>query len=138
MKNYRQKKRLSASVYLAIVFVAIIIQYIKGFRFELTALAVLILIFSFRDFRKSFSTELLRKGLVEELDERNELISQRSNAMAFTVVQNVSIGLEILLIILYGAFREPILLSVILTLSLVIAISFASSIISSIYFEKRL
>ena len=76
--------------------------------------------------------------MVEELDERNELISQRSNAMAFAVVQNVSIGLEILLVILYGAFREPILLSVILTLSLVIAISFASSIISSIYFEKKL
>lgn len=76
MKNYREKKRLSASVYLAIVFAAIIIQYVKGFRFELTTLAVLILIFSYRDFRKSFSTESLRKGLVEELDERNELISQ--------------------------------------------------------------
>ena len=138
MKIYSYKNLRSALLYFVVASAAIIVQLLKGFSIELTGLAVLILYFSYSDFSKSVSKEAAKQDLIEERDERTKMVVQRSNAAAFKIVMFFSIGLEILLIILYGIFKEPLLLPAILTASVVVAISFASSIFSSIYYEKKL
>ena len=138
MKIYSYKNLRSALLYFVVASAAIIVQLLKGFSFELTGLAVLILYFSYSDFSISVSKEAAKQDLIEERDERTKMVVQRSNAAAFKIVMFFSIGLEILLIILYGIFKEPLLLPAILTSSVVVAISFASIIFSSIYYEKRL
>ena len=137
MKIYSYKRLWSALLCFVIALAAIIVQFLKGFSIDLASLAVVILLIAFRDLSKSISKESVKKDLIEERDERNEMVAQRSDATAFKIVLNSSIVFEVLLIILYGFFKEPVLLPAILTLSVVIAISFASSIFSGIYYEKR-
>lgn len=110
MKIYSLKKLMSALLYVLIAIAAIIAQLMKGFHFELTGLTVLILFFAYSDFRKSFSKETVKT----ERDERNQLVSQRSNATSFKIVMNFTIGLQILFVIFYGIYKNPILLPVIL------------------------
>ncbi len=138
MKVYSNKRLWSAISCLILAFAAIVVQLLKGFGLDLTAIAMLLFLIAYNDLRKSISKETAKKDLIEARDERNEMVSQRSDATAFKIVLYSSIGLEILLSILYGIFKEAILIPAILTLSIVIAISFASSIFSGVYYEKRL
>ena len=138
MKIYSYKRFGSALLCVGIAIAAIIIQFLKGFRIELTGLSIILFFIAIRDFGKSFSKESLKKDVIETLDERNQIVAHRGDATAFKIVLNTSIVLEILLIVLYGFFKEVMLLPAILALSVVIAISFASSIFSNSYYEKRL
>lgn len=138
MKIYSYKRLCSALLCIGITLAAIIVQFIKGFSIELSGFAVVLFFIAFRDFGKSFSKEVLKKDLIEERDERNQIVAYRSGATAFKIVLNTSIIFEILLIVLYGFFNEAMLLPAILVLSFVIAISFVSSIFSNSYYEKRL
>lgn len=61
---------------------------------------------AFRDFGKSFSKEVLKKDLIEERDERNQIVAYRSGAAAFKIVLNTSIIFEILLIVLYPIIKK--------------------------------
>ena len=138
MKIYSYKRFCSALLCVGITLAAIIVQFLKGFSMELTCFAVVLFLIAFRDFGKSFSKEALEKDLIEERDERNQIVAHRSDAKAFKIVLNTSIVLEILLIVSYGVLKEAMLLPAILTSSVIIAISFSSSIFSNIYYEKRL
>ena len=135
MKIYSYKRLRSALLCFAIALGAIIVQFLKGFSVELTALTLVLLVIAFRDLSKSVSKQVAKNDLT---DERNEIVAQRSDATAFKIVLNTSIALEILLVILYGVTKAALLLPAIFTLSVVIAISFASSIFTSIYYEKRM
>ena len=134
MKIYSYKRLRSALFFFIIALGAIIVQFLKGFNVELTALTVVILVIAFRDLTKSVSKQAAKNDLIEQSDERNEVVAQRSEAAAFKIVLNTSIALEILLVILYGVTKNMVLLPAIFTLSVVIAISFASS----IFYEKRM
>lgn len=138
MKIYSYKRLCSALLCVGITLAAIIVQFLKGFSIELTGFSGVLFLIALRDFGKSFSKEALKKDLIEERDERNQIVAHRGDATAFKIVLNTSIVLEILLIVLYGFFKEAMLLPAILALSVVIAISFASSIFSNSYYEKRL
>ena len=138
MKIYSYKRLRSALLCVGITLAAIIVQFLKGFSIELTGFSVVLFLIALRDFSKSFSKEALKKDLIEERDERNQIVAHRGDATAFKIVLNTSIVLEILLIVLYGFFKEVMLLPAILALSVVITISFASSIFSNSYYEKRL
>ena len=134
MKIYSYKRLRSALFFFIIALGAIIVQFLKGFNVELTALTVVILVIAFRDLTKSVSKQAAKNDLIEQSDERNEVVAQRSEAAAFKIVLNTSIALDILLVILYGVTKNMVLLPAIFTLSVVIAISFASS----IFYEKRM
>jgi len=134
VKIYSYKRLRSALFFFIIALGAIIVQFLKGFNVELTALTVVILVIAFRDLTKSVSKQAAKNDLIEQSDERNEVVAQRSEAAAFKIVLNTSIALEILLVILYGVTKNMVLLPAIFTLSVVIAISFASS----IFYEKRM
>lgn len=138
MKIYSYKRLCSALLCVGITLAAIIVQFLKGFSIDLTGFSVVLFLIALRDFGKSFSKEAFKKDLIEERDERNQIVAHRGDATAFKIVLNTSIVLEILLIVLYGFFKEAMLLPAILALSVVIAISFASSIFSNSYYEKRL
>lgn len=138
MKIYSYKRLCSALLCFGITLAAIIVQFLKGFSIELTVFSVLLFLISFRDFGKSLSKDELKKDLIEERDERNQIVAHRSGATAFKIVLNTSIVMEILIIVLYGVLKEAMLLPAILALSVVITISFASSIFSNSYYERRL
>lgn len=138
MKIYSYKRLRSALLCFVIALGAIIVQFLKGFSRELTALTVVLFVIALRDLNKSTSKQAAKNDLIEQRDERNEMVAQRSDATAFKIVLNTSIALEILLVILYGVTKHAVLLPAIFTLSVVIAISFASSIFTNIYYEKRI
>lgn len=138
MEIYSYKRLWSALSCFAIALAALIVQFLKGFSIELTIFTVVILLIAIRDLNKSLSKEAIKKDFIEEQDKRNQLVAHRSGATAFKIVLNTSIGFEILLIVLYGVLKADVLLPAILTLSVIIMISFASIIFSSIYYEKRL
>lgn len=138
MKIYSYKRLCSALLCLGITLAAIIAQFLKGFSIELTGFSVVLFLIAFRDLGKSLSKEALKKDVIEERDERNQIVVHRSDATAFKIVLNSSIVMEILLIVLYGVLKEAMLLPAILAFSVVITISFVSNIFSNIYYEKRL
>ena len=138
MKIYSKKKLISALLFVMIALAGIVVQFMKGFSLELSILAPLLLLFAYRDFRRSFSKEAVKKEFIEQKDERNQLVNQRSNAFAFKIVLIFAASLELVLVILYGIYQENMLIPAILTLGVIVTVSFISSIFSSIYFEKRL
>lgn len=138
MKIYSYKRLGSALLCVGITIVAIIVQFLKGFSIELTGLSIILFFIALRDFGKSFSKESLKKDLIETLDERNQIIADRGDATAFKIVLNTVIALEIILIVLYGFLKEAMLLPTIVTLAVIVTLSFACSIVSNSYYEKRL
>ena len=109
MKIHSYKRLCSALVCFGITLAAIIVQFLKGFSIELTVFSVVLFLIAFRDFGKSLSKEALKKDLIEERDERNQIVAYRSGATAFKIVLNTSIIMEILLIFLYGVLKEVFL-----------------------------
>lgn len=138
MKIYSYKRLYSALLCVGITVAATIVQFLKGFSIELTGFSLVLFLIAFRDFGKSFSKEAFKKDLIEERDERNQAVAHRGDATAFKIVLNTSIVLELILIVLYGFFKETMLLPAIVALSVVITIAFASSLFGNIYHEKRL
>lgn len=138
MKIYSRKKLIRGLVFLIIAILAITSQFMEGFDLKLSILSPLLLIFAYRDMRKSFSKEAVMKGIIEEKDERNQLITNRTNAIAFKIVLIFAMSLELVLIILYGIYKEDMFIPAILTLGTIVTVSFLSSIFSGMYFEKRL
>lgn len=138
VKLYSKKRFASACVCIAIVIAAIVVQLLKGFRIDLTVLSIMLSIIAIRDMRKSFSKEAFQREVIEAHDERNELVAHRGDATAFKVVLHTSIVLEIATIGLYALTKEDMLLPAIIAFSVVVFVAFVSSIVSNMYYEKRI
>lgn len=138
MKIYSKRKFIYGVIGLMIAISGIAVLIIKGFNLKLLILIPLILIISLSEIRNSLSKALVYKSNIEGRDERNQLISNKSSAVAFRIVQYSIFSLKVLFIILFAIFREPALVWIVLTLSLVIIISIVSEIWSNFYYEKRL
>lgn len=138
MKIYSKRKFIYGVIGLMIAISGIAVLIIKGFNLKLLILIPLILIISLFEVRNSLSKALVYKSNIEGRDERNQLISNKSSAVAFRIVQYSIFSLKVLFIILFAIFREPALVWIVLTLSLVIIISIVSEIWSNFYYEKRL
>ena len=138
MKIYSKRRFIFGSILFTIAILGIASLILKGFNLKLLILIPIILLISLFELRNSLSKSLIYKLNIEGLDERNQLISNKSSALSFRIVQYSIFLLKVLFIILFAIFREPTLVWIALTLSLLIIISIVSELWSNFYFEKRL
>lgn len=117
---------------------ALIALVIKGFSLKLFILAVLIFLISISSIRKSISKRLTIQDRIEELDERNQEIELKSNALSFKICQYTVIFLEVISIILYGIYKVEVLIWMIIVLAFIVFVTFTSEMLSSIHYEKRI
>lgn len=138
MKIYSKRKFIFGGILITIAMLGIASLILKGFNLKLLILIPILLIISLFELRNSLSKSLMYKSNIEELDERNQLVSNKSSALSFRIVQYSIFSLKVLFIILFAIFKEPTLVWIVLTLSLLIIISIVSELWSNFYFEKRL
>lgn len=123
---------------ITIALSALIALVIKGFSLKLFILAVLIFLISISSIRKSISKRLTIQDRIEELDERNQEIELKSNALSFKICQYTVIFLEVISIILYGIYKVEVLIWMIIVLAFIVFVTFISEMLSSIHYEKRI
>ncbi len=123
---------------ITIALSALIALVIKGFSLKLFILAVLIFLISISSIRKSISKRLTIQDRIEELDERNQEIELKSNALSFKICQYTVIFLEVISIILYGIYKVEVLIWMIIVLAFIVFVTFTSEMLSSIHYEKRI
>ncbi|WP_033827176.1 hypothetical protein [Bacillus andreraoultii] len=138
MEIYNKRKFLSGIMGITIALSALIALVIKGFSLKLFILAVLIFLISISSIRKSISKRLTIQDRIEELDERNQEIELKSNALSFKICQYTVIFLEVISIILYGIYKVEVLIWMIIVLAFIVFVTFTSEMLSSIHYEKRI
>ncbi|USB31696.1 DUF2178 domain-containing protein [Paenibacillus sp. YPG26] len=138
MKIYSKRKFIIGGILLLIAIIGIASLIIKGFNLKLLILIPIILMISIFELRNSLSRSFVYRSNIEELDERNQLVSDKSSALSFRIVQYTIFLLKVLFIILFAIFREPTFVWIVLTLSLLIITTILSELWSNLYFEKRL
>lgn len=138
MKIYSKRKFVFGGILFAIAILGMAALILKGFNLKLFILTPIILIISLFELRNSLSKSLTYRSNIEGLDERNQLVRNKSGALSFRIVQYATFSLKVLLIVLFAIFREPTLVWIMLTLSLLIIVSIVSELWSNLYYDKRL
>lgn len=138
MKIYSKKKFIYSLLGIVISIAGVFALITKGFDLKLSILLVILLPISLSGLRKSTSKVAVLKEKFEEMDERNQLVSQRSKAISFKVIQYFVIGLEILFILLYSFYKAEVMLAIFIVLAVIVFVTFLSEIVSGIYYEKKI
>lgn len=137
LKIYNKQKFFTGIIGIFFVLIALISLLIKGYDLKFSILAILIFLISVSSIRRSISKQLTIQDKIEELDERNQEIKLKSNAISFKIIQYTVIFLEILFIIFYAIFKAEMLIWIILVLSFVVFVTFVSEILSSNHYKKK-
>ncbi|GIN90094.1 hypothetical protein J6TS1_02580 [Siminovitchia terrae] len=138
MKIYSKKKFLSGIVSITMTIVSLSVLLIKGFDLKLSILTCILFIFSFVEIRNSISKEKVRNSHLEEIDERNQYVTQKSLSKSFHIMQIVCIGFVVMFIFLYAWMPNELLLGMLLTFAFMVFLSFIIVITTNIYYESRL
>lgn len=138
MKIYGKKKFLLSIVSFIFGLFFLYVLITKGFDLKISFLTCIALIYSFVEFRNCLSKEKVRKSHLEENDERNQYVTQKSLSKSFHIIQTVCMGLVLLFILLYTWIPNELLLGMLLTFALIVFLSFIIAISTLIYYERRL
>lgn len=138
MKIYNKRKFVSGSAGLLIALTGAAIMIMDGVRLKLLLLTPFIFLIALFDIQNSLSKSMAAQAHIEEQDERSQLVSSKSSALSFKILQSSLIFLTLLFIVLYAIFEATGLVWIILTLSFLVFVSMVTVVCSHLYYEKRL
>nr|WP_122012304.1 hypothetical protein [Maliibacterium massiliense] len=120
---------------LALVCLGVLLFTAFSPRFLIAALLLLALCAV--NFSRAFAKTGMWETMEAQTDERDRYIVMQSGHRALQILHYLLCAGCFICLVLYGALRQPLLLTVAITLSCVLAALFIILLCANIYFEKR-
>ncbi|WP_058486470.1 hypothetical protein [Defluviitalea phaphyphila] len=137
MKIYH-KKNFSYGLFnilLAITFT--ILNTIQEFKIRTLIFSIFCLFFGILLIIGSMSREMTKEDIINELDERNQLINLKSRSKSLSLTQKIGFAIMLLFLIISKLYNYNILLYVALGIAISHTISLITEICTTIYYEHK-
>ncbi|WP_058486467.1 hypothetical protein [Defluviitalea phaphyphila] len=138
MKIYHKRNFLSGLFYTLLAITLITLNIVQEFKIKTFIISILGLLFGIRTIIGSMSRELTKKDIIDELDERNQLINLKSSSKSFRLTQNINFVIMIIFFIAAKIYNSDMLFYITFGLTFSYAISLVTEIFTTIYYEHRI
>lgn len=137
MKIYSKRNFISGILLTSLGILLLILNIIIEFRVKSCIISALCLYFGIGSIIRSMSRELTKEDMLNELDERNQLINLKSRSKSFGLTQTINFVLMLLFFIAAKVIDDEMLVYVGVGLSFSFTISIIVEFCTTIYYEHQ-
>lgn len=137
MKIYNKRNFITGLFLVLLGLTLIVLNIIQEFELKTLITSILCLFFGIDGIFRSLSRKMAKEDMVNELDERNQLINLKSRSKSFGFTQTISFTLMLALFIAGKVLDDDIFIYVGLGLFFSFIISIVAEFCTSIYYEHK-
>ena len=137
MKNYNRRGLIIGIVQLLLSVFCFITMIVTGFDVKLAVLGIIIALLGITSVINSFSKEETRKELIDNEDERSQLVKMKAKAKSFDVASNFLFLATIAVMIAYGITKNHVFVYMVLCTGAALSVCWISHIIAHFYYESK-
>ena len=137
MKNYNRRGLIIGIVQLLLSVFCFITMIVTGFDVKLAVLGIIIALLGITSVINSFSKEETRKELIDNEDERSQLVKMKAKAKSFDIASNFLFLATIAVMIAYGITKNHVFVYMVLCTGAALSVCWISHIIAHFYYESK-
>ena len=137
MKNYSRRGLIIGIVQLLLSVFCFITMIVTGFDVKLAVLGIIIALLGITSVINSFSKEETRKELIDNEDERSQLVKMKAKAKSFDIASNFLFLATIAVMIAYGITKNHVFVYMVLCTGAALSVCWISHIIAHFYYESK-
>ena len=137
MKNYNGRGLIIGIVQLLLSVFCYITMIVTGFDVKLAVLGIIIALLGITSVINSFSKEETRKELIDNEDERSQLVKMKAKAKSFDIASNFLFLATIAVMIAYGITKNHVFVYMVLCTGAALSVCWISHIIAHFYYESK-
>lgn len=137
MKNYNRRGLIIGIVQLLLSVFCFITIIVTGFDVKLAVLGIIIVLLGITSVINSFSKETTRKELIDNEDERSQLVKMKAKAKSFDIASNFLLLATIAVMIAYGITKNQVFVYMVLCTGAALSVCWISHIITHFYYESK-
>lgn len=138
MKIYNKKTFVFGAFLIALGVLNVITNAVtKGFDIESILLIVALLALGAGSILRSASRKMAKEDKIEERDERNRMIEEKSKSKAFELTRIFSFVLMLILLVIGKVIDEKMLIAMGAGLAVAFSISMFTEIFTYVYYESK-
>lgn len=137
MKNYNRRGLIIGIVQLLLSVFCFITMIVTGFDVKLAVLGIIIALLGITSVINSFSKEETRKELIDNEDERSQLVKMKAKAKSFDIASNFLFLATIAVMIAYGITKNHVFVYMVLYTGAALSVCWISHIIAHFYYESK-
>ena len=137
MKNYNRRGLIIGIVQLLLSVFCFITMIVTDFDVKLAVLGIIIALLGITSVINSFSKEETRKELIENEDERSQLVKMKAKAKSFDITSNFLFLATIAVMIAYGITKNQVFVYMVLCTGAALSVCWISHIIAHFYYESK-
>ena len=138
MKNYNRRGLIIGIVQLFLSVFCFITMIVTGFDVKLAVLGIIIALLGITSVINSFSKEETRKELIENEDERSQLVKMKAKAKSFDITSNFLFLATIAVMIAYGVTKNQVFVYMVICIGAALSVCWISHIITHFYYESKM
>ena len=129
MKNYNRRGLIIGIVQLLLSAFCLITMIVTNFDVKLAVLGIIIALLGITSIINSFSKEAARKELIDNEDERSQLVNITSNFLFLATIA---------VMIAYGVTKNQVFVYMVICIGTALSICWISHIITHFYYESKM
>ena len=137
MKNHNRRGLIIGIVQLLLSVFCFITMIVTGFDVKLAVLGIIIALLGITSVINSFSKEETRKELIDNEDERSQLVKMKAKAKSFDIASNFLFLATIAVMIAYGITKNHVFVYMVLCTGAALSVCWISHIIAHFYYESK-
>lgn len=137
MKDYNRRGLIIGIVQLLLSVFCFITMIVTGFDVKLAVLGIIIALLGITSVINSFSKEETRKELIDNEDERSQLVKMKAKAKSFDIASNFLFLATIAVMIAYGITKNHVFVYMVLCTGAALSVCWISHIIAHFYYESK-
>ena len=137
MKNYNRRGLIIGIVQLLLSVFCFITMIVTDFDVKLAVLGIIIALLGITSVINSFSKEETRKELIDNEDERSQLVKMKAKAKSFDFASNFLFLATIAVMIAYGITKNQVFVYMVLCTAAALSLCWISHVIAHFYYESK-
>ncbi len=138
MKNYNRRGLISGIVQLLLSVFCLITMIVTGFDVKLAVLGIIVALLGITSVINSFSKETTKKELIDNEDERSQLVKIKAKSKSFDIVSNFLFLATIAVMIAYGVTKNQVFVYMFICTGAALSVCWISHIITHFYYESKM
>lgn len=137
MKNYNRRGLMTGIVQIFLSIFCLITMIVTSFDVKLAILGIIIAILGITSVINSFSKEAARKELIDNEDERSQLVEMKAKAKTLDIVSNFLFFATAAVMIAYGVTKNQLFVYMFLCTGAALSVCWISHIVTYFYYESK-
>ena len=137
MKNYNRRGLIIGIVQFLLSAFCLITMIVTNFDVKLAVLGIIMALLGITSIINSFSKEATRKELIDNEDERSQLVKIKAKAKSFDIASNFLFLATIVVMIAYGITKNQVFVYMVLCTGAALSVCWISHIITHFYYESK-